>query len=61
MTHLCVVLDLYFPKIIQFDSFFVFANPVMMISLLLIMQPNTRIRITGITGYQDYPAVTLES
>ncbi|KAG7966651.1 hypothetical protein I3843_08G059800 [Carya illinoinensis] len=24
-------------------------------------QPNTRIRITGITGYQDYPAVTLES
>ncbi|ESR47848.1 50S ribosomal protein L21 [Citrus sinensis] len=24
-------------------------------------QPNTRIRITGITGYQDYPAVTLDS
>ncbi|KAF5462043.1 hypothetical protein F2P56_018084, partial [Juglans regia] len=24
-------------------------------------QPNTRIRITGITDYQDYPAVTLES
>ncbi|KAK8579849.1 hypothetical protein V6N13_143014 [Hibiscus sabdariffa] len=24
-------------------------------------QPNTRIRITGITGYQDYPAVTLNS
>ncbi|KAB1201676.1 50S ribosomal protein L21, chloroplastic [Morella rubra] len=24
-------------------------------------QPNTRIRITGITGYQDFPAVTLES
>ncbi|KAM0972575.1 hypothetical protein ACFX2I_020219 [Malus domestica] len=24
-------------------------------------QPNTRIRITAITGYQDYPAVTLES
>ncbi|KAI4320172.1 hypothetical protein MLD38_033678 [Melastoma candidum] len=24
-------------------------------------QPNTRIRITGITGYEDYPAVTLES
>ncbi|XVF63288.1 hypothetical protein PTKIN_Ptkin09bG0075900 [Pterospermum kingtungense] len=24
-------------------------------------QPNTRIRITGITGYQDYPAVTLSS
>ncbi|GMY17859.1 50S ribosomal protein L21, chloroplastic [Fagus crenata] len=24
-------------------------------------QPNTRIRITGITGYQDYPASTLES
>ncbi|KAA3453532.1 50S ribosomal protein L21, chloroplastic-like [Gossypium australe] len=27
----------------------------------LLLQPNTRIRITGITGYQDYPAVTLES
>ncbi|KAJ9145991.1 hypothetical protein P3X46_028314 [Hevea brasiliensis] len=24
-------------------------------------QPNTRIRITGITGYQEYPAVTLDS
>ncbi|XP_004300037.1 PREDICTED: 50S ribosomal protein L21, chloroplastic [Fragaria vesca subsp. vesca] len=24
-------------------------------------QPNSRIRITAITGYQDYPAVTLES
>ncbi|KAE8728524.1 50S ribosomal protein L21 [Hibiscus syriacus] len=24
-------------------------------------QPNTRIRITGITGYLDYPAVTLDS
>ncbi|KAJ9681507.1 hypothetical protein PVL29_020397 [Vitis rotundifolia] len=24
-------------------------------------QPNTRIRITGITGYQDSPAVTLDS
>ncbi|XP_031286115.1 50S ribosomal protein L21, chloroplastic [Pistacia vera] len=24
-------------------------------------QPNTRIRITGITGYEDYPAVTLDS
>ncbi|KAL5558458.1 hypothetical protein UlMin_034669 [Ulmus minor] len=24
-------------------------------------QPNTRIKITGITGYQDYPAVTLDS
>ncbi|CAN6720007.1 unnamed protein product [Malus baccata var. baccata] len=24
-------------------------------------QPNTRIRITAVTGYQDYPAVTLES
>ncbi|KAF9608502.1 hypothetical protein IFM89_009868, partial [Coptis chinensis] len=24
-------------------------------------QPNTRIRITGITGYQDFPAVTLDS
>ncbi|XP_039041866.1 50S ribosomal protein L21, chloroplastic-like [Hibiscus syriacus] len=24
-------------------------------------QPNTRIRITGITGYQDYPSVTLNS
>ncbi|KDP43354.1 hypothetical protein JCGZ_25459 [Jatropha curcas] len=24
-------------------------------------QPNSRIRITGITGYQDYPAVTLDS
>lgn len=23
-------------------------------------QPNTRIRITGITGYQEYPAVTLD-
>ncbi|XP_054804953.1 50S ribosomal protein L21, chloroplastic [Prosopis cineraria] len=24
-------------------------------------QPNTRIRINGITGYEDYPAVTLDS
>ncbi|XP_044511679.1 50S ribosomal protein L21, chloroplastic isoform X2 [Mangifera indica] len=24
-------------------------------------QPNTRIRITGITGYEDFPAVTLDS
>ncbi|KAI3893660.1 hypothetical protein MKW92_048675 [Papaver armeniacum] len=24
-------------------------------------QPNTRIRITGITGYEDSPAVTLDS
>lgn len=27
----------------------------------LSLQPNTRIRITGITGYEDFPAVTLDS
>lgn len=29
--------------------------------LTRMVQPNTRIRITEISGYQDYPAATLES
>lgn len=50
-SNYCTFLTLFFSYLIY----------VVGILLCNILQPNTRIRITGITGYEDSPVVTLDS